>query len=68
MSIEAGPESLEDYFQKDAHLGQQAALNLWYVDTRPNSQKRLSYFAFKIQKQLIFSYIFCSHNSNRPFQ
>ena len=56
MSIEAGPESLEDYFQKDAHLGQKAALNLWYVDTRSNSQKLfraiegLSYLAIKIQK------------------
>ena len=35
----AGPESLEDYFQKGALLGQKAALNLLYVDTRPNSQK-----------------------------
>ena len=32
-------ESLEDYFQKGALLGQKAALNLRYVDTRPNSQK-----------------------------
>ena len=32
----AGPETLEDYFQKDAFLGQKAALNLWYVDTRPH--------------------------------
>ena len=30
----AGPESLEG-----ALLGQKAALNLWYVDTTPNSQK-----------------------------
>ena len=35
----AGPTSLEDYFQKGALVGQKAALNLWYVDTRPNSQK-----------------------------
>ena len=35
----AGPTSLEDYFQKGALLGQKAALHLWYVDTRPNSQK-----------------------------
>ena len=35
----AGPESLEDYFQKGALLGQKAALNLWNVDTRPNLQK-----------------------------
>ena len=32
----AGPESLEDYFQKGALLGQKASLNLWYVDTGPN--------------------------------
>ena len=37
--IAAGPESYEDYFQKGALLGKKAALNLWYVDTRPNSQK-----------------------------
>ena len=35
----AGPESLGDYFQKGALLGQKAALNIWYLDTRPNSQK-----------------------------
>ena len=35
----AWPESLEDFFQKGALLGQKAALNLWYFDTRPNSQK-----------------------------
>ena len=34
----AEPESLEDYFQKGAVLGQKATLNVWYVDTRPNSQ------------------------------
>ena len=34
----AGPESLEEYFQEGALLGQKAALNLWNVDTRPNSQ------------------------------
>ena len=33
----AGPESLDDYFQKGALLGQKEALNLWYVD--PNYQK-----------------------------
>ena len=27
----AGPECLEDYFQKDALLGQKAARNIWYV-------------------------------------
>ena len=32
--ISAGPESLEDYFQKRALLGQKAALNLWCVDTK----------------------------------
>ena len=26
-------------FQKGALLGQKTPLNLWYVDTRPNSQK-----------------------------
>ena len=36
--IAAWPTSLEDYFQKVALLGQKAALNLWYVVTRPNSQ------------------------------
>ena len=40
MYIAAGPESLVDScFQKGALLSQKAALNLWYVDTRPNSQK-----------------------------
>ena len=34
----AGTESLDDYFQKGSLLGQKAALNLWYVDTRPNLQ------------------------------
>ena len=29
--IAAGPESLEDYFQKGSLLGQKAALNLWYI-------------------------------------
>ena len=46
----AGPESLEDYFQKGALLGQKAVKNLWCVDTRPNSQKLLpsilSYLAY----------------------
>ena len=35
----AGLTSLEDYFQKGVFLGQKAALNLCYVDARPNSQK-----------------------------
>ena len=39
-AISAGPESLEDYFQKGALLGQKVVLNLWYIDTRPNSQKQ----------------------------
>ena len=39
LALAGGPESLEDYFQKSALLNQKAALNLWYVDTRPNSQK-----------------------------
>ena len=39
LGTTAGPESLEDYFQKGALLGQKTALNLWYVDTRPNSLK-----------------------------
>ena len=45
-----------NYFQKGVLLGQKAALNLWYVNTRPNSQKLsqafegLSYLAYKIQK------------------
>ena len=39
MSNAAGPESLVNYFQKGALLGQKVALNLWNVDTRPNSQK-----------------------------
>ena len=30
--ITAGPESLEDYFQKGALFGQKAALNLRYVE------------------------------------
>ena len=34
----AGPTSFEDYFRK-VHLGQKAALNLSYVDIKPNSQK-----------------------------
>ena len=39
-SSAAGPESLVNYFQTGALLGQKAALNLWCVDTRPNSQKQ----------------------------
>ena len=39
LPLTAGPESLEDYFQKGAFLTQKAALNLWYVDTRPNSKE-----------------------------
>ena len=35
----AGPESFEYHFQKGALVGQKETLNLWYVDTRPNSQK-----------------------------
>ena len=35
----AGPECLVNYFQKVALLGKKVALNLWYVDTRPISQK-----------------------------
>ena len=38
-SSTAGQRYFEDYFQKGALLGQKAAINLWYVDTRPNSQK-----------------------------
>ena len=38
MGSTAGPEYLEDYFKKGAPLDQKAALNLWYVDTRPNSK------------------------------
>ena len=34
----AGPEALEDYFQKGGLLGQKGALNLWYIHTRPNSK------------------------------
>ena len=34
----AGPESLVDYYQTVALLGQKVT-NLWYVDTRPNLQK-----------------------------
>ena len=34
-----GLESVVNYLQKDVHLGKKMALNLWYVDTRPNSQK-----------------------------
>ena len=55
FSFQAGSESLEDYFQKGELLGQKAALNLYYVDTTPNSQKNrsrafedLSYLAYKI--------------------
>ena len=54
-AITAGLESLVNYFQKGTLLGQKAALNFWYVDTRPNSQKP-SYLAYKIpKKKLIFS-------------
>ena len=35
----AGPESLVNYFQKVALLGQNFLLNLCYVETRPNSRK-----------------------------
>ena len=69
-SITAGPTYLEDYFQKGAHLGQKATLNLWYVDTRPNSQKKCSrafegshIWLITLFKKLMLSYIFYSHNS-----
>ena len=62
---EAGPESLKDYFQKGALLGQKAAQNLWYVDTWPNSKKpfpsicrSVIYGLQNFKKQLMFSYIF----------
>ena len=61
------------FLQKGAHLGQKATINLWYVDTRPNSQKlfwgiwRFVIFGLFKKKQLMFSYMFHSHNSNRPF-
>ena len=38
-AISAGPEYLINYIQKGALLGQKAALNLRYVDTKKNSQK-----------------------------
>ena len=67
----AGPESLEDYFQKGALLGHTEALNLWYSNTRPNSQKLfpsikgLSNLAYKTKKKMI---IFYSNNSSVSFQ
>ena len=71
----AGAESLDDYFQKGALLAQKAALNLWYVDTRPNSQKLFPSIWRSVilglqhlKNTLISSYIFHSHNSNRPFR
>ena len=64
-----GPQSLENYFQKGALLGQKAALNLWYVDTRPNSQKLfLSIRRTVIYGLYMFSYMFYSHNSIVSYQ
>ena len=37
ICIAAGPQSLENYFQKGPLLGQKVALNLWYVDTWPKN-------------------------------
>ena len=46
-SMVAWPTSLEDYFQKGAELlGPKAALNLKYVDTRPNIAKHIFYIFF----------------------
>ena len=59
----AGPENLVNYFQKGALLGKKAALNLWYVDNRPNSKKfsrafeglsYLAYFFTNLNVQLYF--------------
>ena len=59
-----GTESLLNYFQKVS--GRKVALNLWYVDTRPNLQIlfssiwRSAYLDYKIQNILLV--IFFSHN------
>ena len=52
--IAAGSESLVNYFQKGAFLGQKVALNFWYVDTRPNLQKLFprAYKAYTFFKQI----------------
>ena len=68
MITSVGPESLEDYFQKGALLDQKAALNLWYVDTRPKISKSVPEHLkvchiWLIKKNLMFSYISFSHNS-----
>ena len=49
----AGPECLVNYFQKVALLGKKVALNLWYFDTSPNSQKIKN----KLSKQSLISQI-----------
>ena len=56
MSNAAGSESLVNYFQKGALLGQKVALNLWNIDTRRQIRKNcsrafegLSYLAFQIK-------------------
>ena len=67
------PESIEDHFQKDALLGQKATLKLWYVASIPGQIRKNEHLKvwyiwhIKFKKQIMFSYIFYSHNLNRPF-
>ena len=67
----AGPESLVNYFQKGALLGQKAALNLWYVDIPGQIRKNcsrafegLSNLAYTIQKKKLCLVIFFIKNKN----
>ena len=69
LPYSAGPESLEDYFQKGVLIGKKAGLNLWYVDVRPNSQKPRAFEGLSyLTRNLMFNSIFYSHYSIRPFQ
>ena len=74
-AVLAGQQSSEDYFQKKgALLGQKAALNLWYVETRTDSQKQVCHIwlikVFKIcncisQTAFTFKFQFSSKNRTK---
>ena len=61
LHTSARPESLEVYIKKGALLGQKAALNLWYVNTRPYSQKMFPSIWLMIFLNKIFLVIFFIH-------
>ena len=54
FKITAGPESLEDYFQKGTLLGQKAALNIWFVDMIPGQIRKNCYLAFESLSYLVY--------------